>query len=71
MALTQPLVDLKQVLLEPGDLLLLKGPSRYEWTHGIDFVKEQMLNGRRVVRDQRVSVTLRRLKTDILLTENA
>ncbi|GFH28103.1 Fe2OG dioxygenase domain-containing protein [Haematococcus lacustris] len=61
-----------QVLLEGGDLLLLHGPARYHWRHGIDAVPQEVerATGRNVVRSLRVSVTLRKL-SGILLTEPA
>mmetsp|Transcript_32014 Transcript_32014/g.76081 ORF Transcript_32014/g.76081 Transcript_32014/m.76081 type:complete len:244 (-) Transcript_32014:537-1268(-) len=49
------------VLLEPGDLLLLQGEARYNWTHGIDAVTEEVWDGRVVARELRMSITLRRL----------
>lgn len=104
---------LAQVLLEGGDLLLLCGPARYQWRHGISSVAEEVYRHdahawvhaalcvrkaqeaegagadasvsssslpagcgamgaglpmeRRVVRSRRVSITLRRLCSGVVL----
>ncbi|KAI8096623.1 uncharacterized protein BX664DRAFT_324442 [Halteromyces radiatus] len=49
------------IILRPGDVLMLSGPSRYLWEHGIaerdiDLVGEEI-----IVRGTRISVTLRKL----------
>jgi len=49
------------VLLEPGDLLLMCGPARYEWTHAINEVTTDLWNGSDIPRGRRVSITLRRM----------
>jgi hypothetical protein len=49
----------KDVLLEPCSLLLLEGPSRYKWSHGIKARKKDKKYG--VVRFRRVSIVLREL----------
>ena len=58
------------VLLEPGDLLLLRGEARYGWAHGIAARMEDAWAGRRIVRGKRVSVTLRRMAEDCTLAEH-
>jgi len=50
-----------EVLLEPGDLLVLHGEARYCWTHGIQARMEDVFGGVRRQRGTRVSVTLRRM----------
>eukprot|EP00873_Tetraselmis_striata_P036936 jgi/Tetstr1/457200/TSEL_043848.t1 len=52
-----------QVLLEPGDLLLLHGDARYSYTHGIDACHQEIWggDGRRIERCLRMSLTLRAL----------
>lgn len=63
---------LLQILLEGGDLLLLCGPSRYCYSHGIASVtQEVMCDGTQVIRGVRTSITLRRLLRDIVLSEDA
>ncbi|GAA5885051.1 hypothetical protein JCM3774_003459 [Rhodotorula dairenensis] len=55
------------VRLRPGDVYVLSGEARWEWTHGIPYRDEDLVedeNGRptRVRRGLRLSVTLRRMK---------
>ncbi|MCO5571717.1 hypothetical protein L7F22_025464 [Adiantum nelumboides] len=50
------------VLLEPGDLVLLSGEARYNWTHEINRGEPwQMWGGERILQMRRMSVTLRKL----------
>ena len=56
-----------KLLLEPNSLLVLKGESRYEWTHGISERKHDILtdsNGQIEVRarQKRISLTFRKVK---------
>mmetsp|Transcript_19370 Transcript_19370/g.54172 ORF Transcript_19370/g.54172 Transcript_19370/m.54172 type:complete len:224 (-) Transcript_19370:505-1176(-) len=60
-----------QVLLEGGDLLVLGGSARWDWHHEIKGVFEEAYNEKRVVRGVRTSITLRRMKEGIVLTEAA
>ncbi|KAF5843646.1 alkylated DNA repair protein alkB 8 [Dunaliella salina] len=60
-----------QVLLEGGDLLVLGGSARWDWHHEIKSVFEEIFNEKRIVRGVRTSITLRRLKEGIILTEAA
>mmetsp|Transcript_17191 Transcript_17191/g.30711 ORF Transcript_17191/g.30711 Transcript_17191/m.30711 type:complete len:280 (-) Transcript_17191:1-840(-) len=55
-----------EVLLEPGDLLLLHGSARYEYTHGIRRCREETWGAERrsVTRALRMSLTLRCLVED-------
>lgn len=55
------------VRLRPGDLYVLTGDARWEWTHGIpyryeDVVQDEQGQPTRTVRNLRMSVTLRRMK---------
>lgn len=47
------------LLLEPGSLVVMRGPARYDWRHGIPPRKADRLDGRIYIRDRRVSVTFR------------
>lgn len=47
--------------LSPGSLLLLRGPARYEWRHGIAARKRDTVEGGLMARARRVSVTFRRV----------
>jgi alkylated DNA repair dioxygenase AlkB len=55
---TQTRID---ILLEPGSLLVLQGPARYEWRHGIGGRKTDHHNGQTYRRTRRVSLTFRRV----------
>jgi alkylated DNA repair dioxygenase AlkB len=50
-----------EVFMPVGALLLMTGPSRFEWTHHIRPRKSDLRNGRRVARTRRVSLTFRTL----------
>eukprot|EP00967_Tisochrysis_lutea_P095636 scaffold139565_cov19-Tisochrysis_lutea.AAC.1 len=63
--------ELARVLLEGGDLLVLGGSARWDWHHEIKGVFEEAYNEKRVVRGVRTSITLRRMKEGIVLTEAA
>jgi alkylated DNA repair dioxygenase AlkB len=47
------------LLLEPGSLLVLQRESRYEWQHCIPARKSDVVNGVRLDRGRRVSLTFR------------
>lgn len=46
--------------LEKNSILILKGESRYEWSHGIRANKSDIINGKWINRTRRVSVTFRK-----------
>lgn len=50
--------------LEPRSLLVLQDEARFDWKHGIPARKSDMINGERVARDRRVSLTLRTVMLD-------
>ncbi|KAF9280630.1 hypothetical protein BGZ68_007112 [Mortierella alpina] len=50
------------VRLEPGSVITMEGPSRYEWEHGIQEALEDLVSGERIKRKIRVSITLRRMR---------
>ncbi len=58
------------VLLPRRSLLIMKDDSRYIWKHSITARKSDMLfdvdkvKGKKVIRDKRISVTFRRVKTE-------
>lgn len=61
-----------RLLLEPNSLLVLKGESRYEWTHCIPERKHDIVTGGssdRLVevrpRGKRISLTFRKVKQDV------
>lgn len=47
------------VYLKGGDVYIMTGESRYEWTHGIAKRKNDVVDGLKVSRGTRYSVTLR------------
>lgn len=46
-------------ILEPCSLLMLKGPARYNWTHEIPARRNDVIDGVKVLRARRVSLTFR------------
>jgi alkylated DNA repair dioxygenase AlkB len=50
-----------EVFMPVGALVLMTGPSRFEWTHHIRPRKSDVRNGQRVARTRRVSLTCRTL----------
>ena len=48
-------------VLKGRSVLVLTGESRYEWKHGIPARKSDVLNGERVPRKRRVSLTFRQV----------
>jgi alkylated DNA repair dioxygenase AlkB len=48
--------------LEPRSLLILSGEARYDWTHAIPARKSDGVNGVRIPRTRRVSLTFRTMK---------
>ena len=49
-------------VLAPRSALILSGPARHDWRHGIAARKSDMLDGTRVLRGRRVSVTFRTMR---------
>lgn len=47
------------VRLDPNALIVLTGAARYDWTHEIPARKSDVVNGERVQRGRRVSLTFR------------
>ena len=50
-----------EVLLQPRSLVVIKGVSRYKWTHGIPSRKTDIFNNSKINRDLRVSLTFRKV----------
>lgn len=48
-------------VLYPRSLFLIKGTARYHWKHGIPARKTDMINGKRLARTRRVSLTFRKV----------
>ena len=49
----------EHVRLEQRSLFILRGESRYRWTHGIKHVKSDTVNGKKIPRELRYSITFR------------
>ncbi len=47
------------IYLEPRSLIILSGPARYEWTHAIPARKSDVIDGFKIERGRRVSLTFR------------
>jgi alkylated DNA repair dioxygenase AlkB len=47
--------------LEPRSLIILSGPVRYEWTHAIPARKSDVVDGFKIERDRRISLTFRKV----------
>jgi len=62
--------EMISVILRPGSVLALSGSARYNWTHGIEETKIDEIGDEKIVRNIRVSVTLRKMKKDQLLNKN-
>ncbi|CAI2183504.1 14195_t:CDS:2 [Funneliformis geosporum] len=56
------------VTLRPGSVLALNGPARYNWTHEIEETEIDEIGDKKIIRSLRISVTLRKMKKDQLLS---
>jgi len=54
--------QIEQALLMPRSIVVLSGPARYEWTHEILRIKEDIIENNVLKRSRRISVTFRRVK---------
>ena len=52
------------VILNQGSALVMQGEARYNWKHGIAARKSDMMNGKRIQRSRRVSLTFRKVILD-------
>lgn len=50
------------VRLEPGSIITLQGPARYEWEHGIQETTRDLVRDEWINRKIRVSITLRKMR---------
>uniref|UniRef100_K3WLA9 Fe2OG dioxygenase domain-containing protein n=1 Tax=Globisporangium ultimum (strain ATCC 200006 / CBS 805.95 / DAOM BR144) TaxID=431595 RepID=K3WLA9_GLOUD len=53
---------MESVLCQPRSLLVMTGPSRYEWTHAIPPRMFDVIDGEKVDRKRRVSITFRKIQ---------
>ncbi|KAG0304049.1 hypothetical protein BGZ98_006000 [Dissophora globulifera] len=52
------------IRLEPGSVITMQGPARYEWEHGIQEIPQDLVGDEWVRRKIRVSITLRKMRMD-------
>jgi len=52
----------EQALLMPRSIIVLTGPARYEWSHEILRLKEDIIENNVFKRSKRISITFRRVK---------
>jgi alkylated DNA repair dioxygenase AlkB len=57
-------LDAGDIVLEPGDVLMMSGEARYDWQHGIASRKTDKVPGGVIKRGRRVSLTFRRVVED-------
>ncbi|MCZ4290339.1 alpha-ketoglutarate-dependent dioxygenase AlkB [Hoeflea alexandrii] len=55
----------RAIILEPCSALVLTGAARYEWTHEIPARKSDIVEGRKVQRSRRISLTFRKVVRSI------
>jgi alkylated DNA repair dioxygenase AlkB len=48
-------------MLHPRSAIVLKGAGRYDWTHEIPARKSDMVNGVKMARERRISLTFRKI----------
>lgn len=53
----------QEIYLEPRSLIILSGSARYEWQHAIPARKTDVVNGFKIDRKRRLSLTFRTIKT--------
>lgn len=49
----------EELYLAPRSLITLSGEARHQWTHAIPARKSDMVNGIKIPRERRVSLTFR------------
>jgi alkylated DNA repair dioxygenase AlkB len=54
--------ETRAVILPPRSLLVLAGPGRRDWTHAIPARRSDVIDGLRVMRQRRVSLTFRTMR---------
>lgn len=51
----------KELILKPNSLLILTDEARYNWFHGIKSQNYDLINGQKIMRTRRVSITFRKV----------
>jgi len=52
------------IYLDPASLIILSDEARYQWTHAIPARRSDLVNGDRMTRGRRLSLTFRTMKFD-------
>lgn len=55
----------RAIILEPRSALVLTGAARYDWSHEIPARKSDMIDGRKIERGRRISLTFRKVVRSI------
>ena len=53
----------KEIYLAPRSLITLSAEARYKWTHAIPARKSDIIDGMKVPRERRISITFRKVKS--------
>lgn len=51
----------EEAYLEPRSLIILANEARYKWTHAIPARKSDIVNGFKLQRERRISLTFRKI----------
>ena len=54
----------QELYMEPRSLIILSGEARYKWTHAIPARKSDAVNGLKIQRERRISLTFRSVITE-------
>jgi alkylated DNA repair dioxygenase AlkB len=49
----------KEIYVKPNSLYIMSGDSRYVWSHSMPVKKSDVVNGIKIKRDRRISITFR------------
>lgn len=58
-----------RVWIPPLSMYILTEDARYKWTHGITYDKFDSVYGDMIPRDERISITFRKIHSDYLSDE--
>jgi len=51
--------EIVELYVEPNSLYIMSGESRYQWTHEMPSTKTDLVDGKRIPRERRISITFR------------
>ena len=61
-----PSDDVVDVYVKPNSLYIMSGDARYKWTHEMPSCKNDVVNGMKILRDRRISVTFRNVSDSMI-----